>query len=63
MESDGLGGHLVFVELLREGSRRKIAKSRLFADAVIKDFDIFRDNAFGFLSCCETLVKYEFGLQ
>ena len=34
-ESDGLGGYLVFVELLREGSRREIAKSRLFADAVI----------------------------
>ncbi len=41
VESNGLGGHLIFVELLREGSRREIAKSRLFADAVIKDLDIF----------------------
>lgn len=41
MESDGLGGHLVFVELLREGGRREIAKSRLFTDAGIKDLDIF----------------------
>ena len=53
-ESDGLGGHLIFVELLREGGRREIAKSRLFADAVVKDFNIFRDDAFRFLSCRET---------
>jgi len=63
MESNGLSGHLVFVELLCEGSRREIAKSRLFTNAVVKDFDIFRDDAFGFLACRETLMKHELSLQ
>ena len=62
LESNGLGGHLIFVELLREGSRREIAKSRLFTDAVIKDLDIFRDHSFGIFSCCESLVEHQFGL-
>ena len=34
MESDGLSGHLVFVELLCEGSRREIAKSRVMEEDI-----------------------------